>query len=85
MTPHALTPAEWNEIAGLTVIRESWGLEEEQGAEILSDRAYGVKFNFVSGSPGYVGDLFILQGDVLTDHPAFVLLRDRDGRLTVSS
>jgi hypothetical protein len=26
---------------------------------------YAVKYNFVSGSPGYVGDYFILAGDAL--------------------
>ena len=37
---------------------------------------YGVKFDFVSGSPGYVGDLFILLGDALSD--PMTLIRDDD-------
>jgi hypothetical protein len=37
--------------------------------------AYGVKFAFHSGSPGYVGDLYILQGDCLTGDPPCVFIR----------
>ena len=41
---------------------------------------YGVKFHFVSGSPGYIGDIYILQGDVLTgDRP--IILGRYDGKL----
>jgi len=38
---------------------------------------YGVKFNFVSGIPGYVGDLYIVQEDVLTGDPPLVFGRPR--------
>jgi hypothetical protein len=38
----------------------------------------------VSGSPGYFGDLYILQGDVLTGDPPMVLRRAGDGTLLVS-
>jgi len=44
-------------------------------------RVYGVKFHFLSGSPGYVGGPFILQGDVLRGHPPFVLHRGRGKKL----
>ena len=60
----------------LPAIREAWGLEEEESGEILSTQVYGVRFNFVSGSPGYVGELFVLQGDALSEHSPFVLFRD---------
>ena len=79
--PHALTPAEWNEIAQMPAIRESWGLQENEGGEALSPLVYAAKFNFVSGSPGYVGELFVLQGDTLTGDAPFVLVRSRDGQL----
>jgi len=46
----------------------------------FSAQVYAAKFNFVSGSPGYVGDLFILQGD--GDAP-MVLHRDEKGKLVV--
>jgi hypothetical protein len=81
MKPHELTAAEWNEIAIIPAIRESWGLQENEGAEVLAPQVYGVKFKFVSGSPGYVGDLFMLQGDALTGDAPFVLIRGRDGQL----
>ena len=84
MQPYKLTTAEWEEIAALPTIRESWGLEETQGGETLADLAYAVKFKFVSGSPGYIGDLFILQGDVLTGDPPFVLHRGTGGALLIT-
>lgn len=62
-------------------IRESWGLEEETPEE-FADMVYGVKFKFVSGSPGYVGDVFILQGDYLTGDAPLLLIR-RGGHLVL--
>lgn len=44
---------------------------------------YGAKFNFISGGPGYVGDLYLLQGNAITEVPPMVLRRDREGRLIV--
>lgn len=40
------------------------GIENETPEE-FADMVYGVKFAFTSGSPGYVGDIFILQGGYL--------------------
>ena len=54
-----------------------WGLEPETTPEEFSDMVYGVKFDFTSGSPGYVGELYILQGDALTGDPPLVLIRDK--------
>jgi hypothetical protein len=46
---------------------------------------YATKFKYSSGSPGYVGDLHILQGDALTDAPPIVLRRnDVDQTLLVA-
>jgi hypothetical protein len=78
--PHMLSIAEWKELMAIPAIRESWGLESE-GPEHFSKQVYAAKFHFHSGSPGYVGDLYILQGDVLTGDPPFVLLRDKEGKL----
>jgi hypothetical protein len=83
MKPHPVTPAEWSEIMAVPVVRESWGLQEDASIDGFSSQVYAAKFNFVSGSPGYVGEVFILQGDVLTGDPPFVLYRDRDSHLTV--
>lgn len=78
--PRAIEPAEWKEIAALPLVREAWGLSEDETHEDLAAQVYGVKFDFVSGSPGYVGELFILQGDYLTGDAPLILIR-RDGKL----
>jgi|HubBroStandDraft_2_1064218.scaffolds.fasta_scaffold189689_2 hypothetical protein len=81
--PHALTSAEWEEIGAVDTIRQSWGLEEDESfADFAADNIYGMKFNFHSGSPGYIGDLYILQDDTFTGDPPFVLTRDRYGNLS---
>jgi hypothetical protein len=78
--PQDISSAEWKEIMRVPVIRESWGLDKET-VEQFAEMVYGVKFDFVSGSPGYVGDPYILHGDALGE--PMVLVR-RDGRLVVA-
>jgi len=60
----------------IEAIQEMWGLTTETPEE-FSEMVYGVKFNFMSGSPGYVGDLFILQGDTLTGDSPLILIRNK--------
>lgn len=79
--PHILSIAEWNELMAIPEIRESWGLEPHETPEHFSKQVYAAKFHFHSGSPGYVGDLYILQGDVLTGDAPVVLLRSENGEL----
>lgn len=43
-------------------VRESWGLDGSETPEDFAAMVYGAKFDFVSGGPGYVGDLYILHG-----------------------
>ncbi len=62
-------------------IRESWGLDNDTTVEEFASMVYAARFDFVSGSPGYVGDLFILQGDHLTGDAPFVLLRNKEGKI----
>ena len=81
--PYALTAAEWREVITLPEVRESWGLDDDTTAEDFAAEVYAVKFHFVSGSPGYVGDLLILQGSYLTGNPPVVLNRDRTGALVI--
>jgi hypothetical protein len=81
--PHSLSSAEWQEIMTIPVIRESWGIEDSTSMSDFSSQVYAARFDFVSGSPGYVGDLFILQGDTLTGDAPFVLRRDDAGNLIV--
>jgi hypothetical protein len=63
--PHQLTPAELKEIMTFPPIREMWGIEDEMTPVEFESIIYAARFNYFSGGPGYVGDLFILQGDVL--------------------
>jgi hypothetical protein len=45
---------------------------------------YMVKFDFMNGSPGYVGDLFIIQADHLdSDIPVIRLIRNQEKQLEV--
>jgi hypothetical protein len=73
--PLQLSPSEWQEIVQLPLIREAWGLTDETPEE-FSSNVYAAKFNFVSGSPGYIGDLYIIMGDALTGAAPIMLIRD---------
>lgn len=84
--PIALTTEDKQEIAQMEALRAMWGAESPQEfAEMLGETIYVVKFHFVSGGPGHVGDYFILQGDAIGNHPPLEIIRDRDGRLTILS
>lgn len=61
-------------------VHDAWGLDDHTAEEFAS-MVYAAKFNFHSGSPGYVGDLYVLQGDHLTGDPPMVLRRDAAGAL----
>ncbi len=84
MKPYPLTMAEWKELMAIPFVREGWGLDDNTSPEEFASLVYAAKFNFVSGSPGYVGDLYILQGDHLTGEPPFVFLRSSNGQLTLA-
>jgi hypothetical protein len=81
--PYPLTLAEWEEIMAIPAIRESWGIEDGTTPADFTAEVYAARFNFVSGSPGYVGDLFILQGSYLTGDAPFVLQRGEGGKLVI--
>ena len=82
--PMALTDAEIKEIAALTEIQDRWGGENAEVMEQILKDIYTVKFRFVNGSPGYAGDLFIIQPEILGHHyPVTRLIRDRENRLEV--
>jgi hypothetical protein len=71
--PQEISATEWQELINVRAVREGWGLSDET-PEDLAAMIYGVKFAFVSGGPGYCGDLYILQGDALAG-PPLVLCR----------
>lgn len=81
--PYPRTSAEWKEIFAIPAVRDAWAIFPDETPEEFAIGVYAAKFKFVSGSPGYVGDLFILQGDGLTDAPPMVLRRDESGQLVV--
>ena len=91
-TPREISLKEWVEIMQVPEVKEGWGLGfDDEGREItnwrpsereavdFSARVYGVKFDFTSGSPGYVGDLYILEGDAMTD--LMRVTRNLEGKL----
>jgi hypothetical protein len=84
MNPQPISPEEWRQIIAVPAVREAWGLEDDVTPSDFAGSVYAAKFDFVSGSPGYFGDLYILQGDALTGAPPMVLTRANDGTLIVS-
>jgi hypothetical protein len=82
--PQEISMAEWQEIMQLPEIRDAWGIEDDETAEQFASVVYGAKFDFVSGGPGYFGDLYILQGDALTGDAPMVLIR-KNGALEVAN
>jgi hypothetical protein len=83
MSPQPISPEEWQQIIAVPAVREAWGLEDDITPKDFSSSVSAAKFDFVSGSPGYVGDLYILQGDALTGYSPMVLRRADDGTLAV--
>lgn len=59
----------------MPAIRQAWGLAADEGGEHLASVCYGAKFDFVTGGPGWAGDLFVIHDDAFGG-PPFVLRRD---------
>jgi hypothetical protein len=78
----AITDAEWEELASLPAIRDAYGFLSQDGGPDLEGSSYGAHFDFISGSPGYVGDVYILLGDDLGG--PMLVIRDQDGGLKVA-
>lgn len=86
--PRALRAEEWEEIAALDFVRDAWGLEAaatdgRTGGQQLSEATYGAHFDFVSGGPGFSGDLYSLHDDAMGG-PPLVLIRTREGGLVTA-
>jgi hypothetical protein len=82
MTPQTITREEWMEIFQLPQIREAWGFDDQSTPEEFASVCYGARFDFVSGGPGYCGDLYVLYGDALSGVP-IILIRDSEHRLMI--
>jgi hypothetical protein len=85
MNPQPISLEEWREIIAVPAVRDGWGLTDDVTPSDFAGSVYAAKFDFFSGSPGYVGDLYILQGDALTGGSPLVLCRAEDGSLIVSN
>ena len=79
--PQEPSMSDWKELMKLPAVKEVWGLDDEETPEEFASKVYGVKFHFVSGGPGYVGDLYILQGDALSESAPIAFIR-QNGVLT---
>jgi hypothetical protein len=80
--PKALTKKEIEEIAAIEDIQQMWGAANAaEMEEMLDTTVYAVKFDYHSGSPGYVGDYFILQGDAIGE--PLELIRNKDGAIVL--
>ena len=79
--PIEISTPEWREIMSLEHVRDGWGLDDDITPEDFSGMVYGAKFGFVSGSPGYVGELYVITGDAL-EQP--VLIIRKNGALQVT-
>lgn len=71
-----LSPAEWDDVAALPFVRESWGLEGADSGSELAAVAYGVRFDYGSACPGWCGELFVIVGDVI-GNPPLLLAREQ--------
>lgn len=85
--PHELSDETWKELffdENDEDLREMWGFVlGETTLDEVKNTVYGVQFDFVAGSPGYVGDLIILQGDSLENPLQFI--RNKDGKLEMTN
>jgi hypothetical protein len=81
--PKALTSKDIMEIAAIEDIQQMWGAENAaEMEEILDTTVYAVKFDYHSGSPGYVGDYFILQGDAIGE-PIELIRNNKERTLAI--
>jgi hypothetical protein len=81
--PKTLSKDEIKEIAAIEDIRHMWGAETAaEMEEMLDTTVYAVKFDYHSGSPGYVGDYFILQGDAIGE-PIELIRNNKERTLAI--
>lgn len=82
MKPQEIQADEWRELIQLDEVREGWGLQDDEGPEFAAANIYGVRFDFVSDGPGYVGPLYLLKGAGIVEDAPMSIIRE-DGELRV--
>ena len=81
--PYELTAEEWAELAAMKAVLEGWGLEDEEDpAAWLAEWTYGVRFEYQTDGPDYVGPLYLLQVAGAPEISPMAFVRT-DGRLKV--
>ena len=70
--PMQLSETEWREIIAIPEVREGWGLDDNENVDDFRSMVYGVKFDYITGGPGYAGDLYLIQDDSLQSPLAFI-------------
>jgi hypothetical protein len=70
--PMRISDTEWREIVAIPEVREGWGIADDVSVDDFKSQVYGVKFDYITGGPGYFGDLYIIQGDSLEPPLAFI-------------
>jgi hypothetical protein len=82
--PLALSSVEIKEIASVAEIQEMWDAQDSEEMELILKDSYAVKFDFINESPGYVGELFVIQGGSLDgEFPPVRLIRNNEEKLEI--
>lgn len=79
--PMAINKEEWTELTSLKDVQEAWGYEPGDDLGELQSRIYAVRFDFVSGNPGYCGPMYLLHGDGAPETPPMTIIRGENGEL----
>ena len=78
--PYELTDQEWEEVATVRDVQEGLGLEDEADpAAWLKEYTYGVRFEYQTDGPGYVGPLYLLQGAGAPENSPIAMVRVEGG------
>lgn len=84
--PYELTALEWAEVAAVRAVQEGFGLEDEEDpAAWLMENAFGVRFDYQTDSPGYVGSLYLLQGAGSPETRPMTFVRTDTGLETIET
>lgn len=70
--PMQLSDTEWREIVAIPEVREGWGLADDTAVDDFKSLVYGAKFDYITGGPGYAGELYLIQDDSLETPLAFI-------------